>query len=132
MRIEPVSVLAKRELRSSSPPALQVSLEVAWEPRLQPIAVKQRMADLKILDSSGGSLAAEDPQAEKEAFPRLGSSAVEMDIALAMPAQPLKEIASLKGSLRAMMLGKVGDLPLRRSAQRQAGKADRRGHGHAR
>ena len=72
MRIEPVSVTAKRELRSSSPPALQVSLEVAWEPRLQPIAVKQRMADLKILDSSGGSVAAEDPQAEKEAFPRAG------------------------------------------------------------
>ena len=98
MRIEPVSVLAKRELRSSSPPALQVSLEVAWEPRLQPIAIKQRMADLKILDSSGGSVAVEDPQAEKEAFPRLGSSAVEMDIALAMPAPPLKEIASLQGS----------------------------------
>jgi len=107
MRIEPVSVLAKRELRSSSPPALQVSLEVAWEPRLQPIAIKQRMADLTVLDSSGGSVAAEDPQAEKEAFPRLGSSAVELDIALAMPAQPLKEIASLKGSLRAMLLGKV-------------------------
>src|SRR5271157_6656003 len=42
MRIEPVSVLAKRELRSSSTPALQVSLEVAWEPRLKPIAIKQR------------------------------------------------------------------------------------------
>ena len=107
MRIEPVSVLAKRELRSAAPPALQVSLEVAWEPRLQPIAIKQPMAALKILDSSGGSLAAENPEAEKEAFPRLGSSAVEMDIALAMPARPVKEIASLKGSLRAMMLGKV-------------------------
>ncbi len=107
MRIEPVSVLAKRELRSLSSPALQVFLEVAWEPRLQPIAIKQRMADLKILDSSGGSVAADNPEAEKEAFPRLGSSAVEMDIALAMPAQPLKEIASLKGSFGVMMLGKV-------------------------
>jgi hypothetical protein len=107
LRIEPVSVLAKRELRSSSPPALQVSLEVAWEPRLQPIAVKQRMASLKVLDSSGGSIAAESPEAEKEAFPRSGSSALEMDIALAMPAQPVKEIASLSGTLRAMMLGKV-------------------------
>ena len=107
LRIEPVSVLAKRELRSSSPPALQVSLEVAWEPRLQPIAVKQRMADLKVLDASGGNVAAEDPQAEKEAFPRQGSSAVEMDIALAMPAQRLKEISLLRGSLRAMMLGKI-------------------------
>ncbi len=107
MRIEPASVTAKRELRSSSPPALQISLEVAWEPRLQPIAVKQRMADLKVLDSSGGSVAAEDPQAEKDAFPRRGNSAVEMDVALAMPAQPLKEIASLAGSLRVILLGKA-------------------------
>ena len=107
LRIEPVSVLAKRELRSSLPPVLQISMEVAWEPRLQPIAIKQPNAGLKILDSSGGSLAPDDPQAEKEAFPRLGSSAVEMDIAMAMPRQPLKEIASLAGTLRVMLLGKV-------------------------
>ncbi len=107
MRIEPISVVAKRELRSSSPPALQISLEVAWEPRLQPIALKQRMADLKILDSSGGSVAIDDPGAEKEAFPRLGSSAVDMDITLAMPAPPRKELASLSGILRAMLLGKI-------------------------
>jgi hypothetical protein len=107
MRIEPVTVLAKRELRSSSPPSLQVSLEVAWEPRLQPIAIKQPMANLKVTDRNGGSLVADDPQAEKEAFPRVGSSAVEMDIALAMPANPLQEIASLTGSMRAMLLGKV-------------------------
>ena len=85
LRIDPVSVLARRELRSSSPPALQISLEVAWEPRLQPIAVKQRMADLKVLDSSGGSLAAEDPRAEKEAFPRLGQLAVKLNVSFAMP-----------------------------------------------
>ena len=107
LRIEPVSVTAKRELRSSSPPALQVAMEVAWEPRLQPIAVKERMADITVLDSSGGSLAADDPQAEKEAFPRLGTSAVEIDVSLAMPARPIREIASLAGSLRVMLLGKV-------------------------
>ena len=107
LRIEPVSVLAKRELRSSSPPSLQISLEVAWEPRLQPIGIKQRMADLKVLDSNGASLAAENPQAVIDPFLRLGVSALEMDIALAMPAPPVKEIASLKGTLRAMILGKV-------------------------
>jgi len=107
LRIEPVSVLAKRELRSSSPATLQIALEVAWEPRLQPIAVKQRMADLTVLDSNGDKLAVDDPQGEKEAFPRLGSSAVEMDVALAMPERPLKEIASLKGNLQLMLLGKI-------------------------
>jgi len=107
LRIEPVSVLAKRELRSSSPPALQVFLEVAWEPRLHPIAIKQRVADISVVDSSGRSLVVDDPQAEKEAPPPAGSSAVEMDIVLAMPAQPVNEIALLKGSVRAMLLGKV-------------------------
>jgi hypothetical protein len=107
MRIEPVSVTAKRELRSSTAPALQIALEAAWEPRLQPIAIKQRMADIKVQDPTGGSLSADNPEAEKEAFPRVGSSAVELDIALAMPRQPLKEIALMKGNLRAMMLGKV-------------------------
>ena len=82
-------------------------MEVAWEPRLQPIAIKQRMADLAILDSGGGTLAVEDPLAEKEALPRLGTSALEMDIALPMPQRPVKEIALLKGKLHVMLLGKV-------------------------
>jgi len=107
VRIEPVSVLAKRDLRRSSPPTLQVFLEVAWEPRLHPIAIKQRMADIAILDSSGRRLPVDDPQAEKEAIPPAGSSAVEMDIAMPMPTQPLKEIASLQGTVRAMLLGRV-------------------------
>jgi len=107
LRIEPVSVLAKRELRSSSPPLLQVSLEAAWEPRLQPISVKQRMADLAVRDSNGSSIAVENHEAAPEAFPRAGSSATELEIALAMPSQPPKEIASLQGSLRLMLLGKV-------------------------
>ena len=72
MRIEPITVLAKRELRSSSPPALQVSLEVAWEPRLQPIAIKQRMADLKILDSSGGSRGRRRSPGGKGGIPPVG------------------------------------------------------------
>ena len=107
LRIEPVKVTTQRDLRSTTPPSLQVSLEAAWEPRLQPIAVKQRMADLKVVDSTGAAVAADDPEAEKEALPRQGSSALEMDVSMAMPAQGAKEIASMQGSLRMMILGRV-------------------------
>jgi hypothetical protein len=108
MRIEAVRVMARRELRTTTPSALQVPLEIAWEPRLQPIAVKQRMADLKAVDSTGASLTADNPETDLEApLPRLGSSALETVVSLAMPAAGAKEITSLKGTLHVMMLGKV-------------------------
>jgi hypothetical protein len=65
------------------------------------------MADVKAVDSNHASLVAENPQAETEAPARTGSSAVAIGVALAMPAQPIKEIASLQGTLKAMMLGRV-------------------------
>ena len=108
LRIEAVRVTALRDLRASIPSSLQVSLEVAWEPRLQPISVKQRMADVNAVDSTGAALAVDNPESEPEApLPRQGSSALEMVVPLAMPAAGAKEIASLKGTLRVMMLGKV-------------------------
>jgi hypothetical protein len=108
LRIDAVRVTTGRNLRATTPSTLQVSLEVAWEPRLQPIAVKQRMADTKAVDSTGAALAAESPETEPEApLPRQGSSALEMVVPLTMPASGAKEITSLKGTLRIMMLGKV-------------------------
>ena len=108
LRIEPVRVNELRELRNATPPVLQVALEVAWEPRLQPIAMKQRMADVKAVDSTGAALAVDNPETEPEApLPRQGSSALELVVPLTMPAAGAKEIASLKGTLRVMILGRV-------------------------
>jgi hypothetical protein len=108
LRIEAVRVNALRNLRTTTPSSLQVSLEVAWEPRLQPIAVKQRMADVKAVDSTGAVLPVDNPESEPEApLPRQGSSALEMVVPLGMPTTSVKEIASLKGTLHVMMLGKV-------------------------
>lgn len=108
LRIEPVRVNALRELRGTSPPIFHITLEVAWEPRLHPIAVKQRMADVKAVDSTGAALAVDNPESEPETpLPRHGSSALELVVPMAMPATGAKEISSLKGTLRVMMLGKV-------------------------
>jgi hypothetical protein len=108
LRIEAVRVIAQRGLRTSTPSSLRVSLEVAWEPRLQPIAIKQKMADVKVVDSTGAALPVDNPESEPEApLPRSGSSALEAVVSLGMPAAGAKEITSLKGTLRVMMLGKV-------------------------
>jgi hypothetical protein len=108
LRIQAVRVIAQRELRTATPSSLRVMLEVAWEPRLQPIAVKQKMVDVKAVDSTGAPLAVDNPETEPEApLPRQGSSALETVVSLGMPAAGAKEITSLKGTLRMMMLGKV-------------------------
>jgi hypothetical protein len=106
-RIEPVRVLARRDLRNSASPLLLVTLEVAWEPRLRPIGLKQRLADVKAVDENGRPLAVDDPQAQSEALPGRDAVAVEFNVPLVLPSPPPKEIAVLKGSLRAMVPGKV-------------------------
>jgi hypothetical protein len=107
LRIEPIRVHALRDLRSTTPAVLQVTLEVAWEPRLRPISIRQPMAAVKAVDSAGAAVVADDLQAAPEALPRPGCSAVEMDVALAMPAPGVREFASLKGSLHIMLLGRT-------------------------
>ena len=106
-RIEPVRVTARRELRSSASPSLTISLEVAWEPRLRLIGLKQQMSDIKAADEKGGPLQTEDPDATREALPARDAMATEMDLSLVFPSSPVKEVAVLKGVLRAILPGKV-------------------------
>jgi hypothetical protein len=106
------------------PPALVLTLETSWEPRLRPIGLKQRMADLKVLDDHGNSLAVDDPQAEIEALGRGDAAAVEIELPLLFPPRPAKEITSLKGTLQAIVPGKVetfrfGDLLKAKNIQKR-------------
>jgi hypothetical protein len=108
LRIEPVRVIARRDLRFSAAPTLRLSLEVAWEPRLRPIGLKQRLADVTAVDPAGQPIPVENPGAVTEAFPSRDSAAEDMDVDLVLlPERPLRQIASLKGTFRAMLPGKV-------------------------
>lgn len=106
-RIEPVRVTARRELRSSASPSIMVTLEVAWEPRLRLIGLKQQMSDVKATDETGESLRIEDPDATREALPSRETIAAEMEVAMVHPSRPVKEIATLKGVVRAMIPSQV-------------------------
>ena len=106
-RFEPVRIVASRDLRVSAGGALTLAVEVAWEPRLRPIGLKQRMADVTARDENGHLLAVDDPKTEIEAIMPSDAAAVELDLSLALPPQRVKEIASFRGSLRAMVPGKI-------------------------
>jgi len=105
-RIEPVRVLARRELRDPEGQSLQVALEVAWEPRLKPISLVQRMEDLRVVDEKGEELPLDDTQAELEVAGG-EATAIELILPLELPPRRVQEIASLKGRLTAMIPGKV-------------------------
>lgn len=106
-RFEPLAVAAQRDLRNPQGDNLRVTLEVAWEPRLRPIGLKQRFRDLKAIDEQGRPLPVANEAAELEA-PAVGENlAVELLLPLKLPDRSVKEIASLRGTLLAMLPGKI-------------------------
>jgi hypothetical protein len=106
-RVEPTRVVARRDFRSPAAASLLLTLEVAWEPRVRPIGLVQRMADVKAEDNRGRPIAVDDPQTILEAFPPRDASAVEIDVPLTMPERASRQIASLQGVLWAILPGRI-------------------------
>jgi len=105
-RFEATSVVAQRDLRHPGNRAVTLELEVAWEPRLSPIAFQQRLADLKAMDDRGEPLAVRSPQAELEVPISPGPIAKVLPIPLTLPPREVHTIARLQGTLQALVPGK--------------------------
>ena len=125
-RIEILEVSAQRNLRKSDRNSLKLQMEVAWEPRLRPIAVSQAAAEFVAKDDAGNDLKAAQPDAEQDAEIAVGTQATELVLPLALPSRDVTKIASLKGKLRALVPGRqvkfqFGDLA------HAAGKSQRTG-----
>ena len=105
-RIEPIRIFARDELRDPQGRLMQLTLEVAWEPRLKPISLVQRMADLKAVDENGDELALDDTQAELE-IPAGDATTVELILPMALPPRRVEQIARLQGRLTAMIPGRI-------------------------
>jgi hypothetical protein len=106
-RIEPVDVIARRDLRQPSGQSLAVGVEVLWEPRLRMISLAQRMADLTATDNRAIPLPVAQPQTRIEAPISGDAPAVKLDLLFRLPPRSVERIASLKGKLTAMIPGKI-------------------------
>jgi hypothetical protein len=107
LRFEPISIVARRDLRQADSRSLVVTLEAAWEPRLRIISLRQRMAEVQAVDERGGRLPVVDPAAQPELSVGSETTAVKLDLPLMPPPRDVRQIASLKGNLLATILGRI-------------------------
>lgn len=105
-RIEATGVEADRNLRQAGEATLKLQIEVGWEPRLPPIALSQPPGDIHATTDSGTPLIITQPDALQDVEVTAGTQAAEIVLPLSLPDRQSKKIATLKGSLHALVPGR--------------------------
>jgi len=106
-RFQAVMIQSQRDLRDPSNQSLRLTLQVSWEPRLSPVTIQQRMADVEAFDENGNALPVAAPQAVATVPVVPDSMTVPLEIPLALPPRDVKRIARLKGTVSALLPGEV-------------------------
>ncbi|MGW8257665.1 MAG: hypothetical protein ACWGMZ_09290 [Thermoguttaceae bacterium] len=88
---------------------MRLSVELTWEPHLQPIIFFQRLADVEAVDDRGDKLVVDSPEAEIETPVDALRSAITFTIPFALPPREVKTIARIKGKLNAVVAGKIAE-----------------------
>lgn len=105
-RFEPTRLEATRDLRNPATSGLQLAVDIAWEPRIRPIAVVQPVDQFAAKDDQGQVVEVDDEQtlaADVEA----DIASVELVIPLKLPARKIQMLSSLKGRMTALVPGRV-------------------------
>jgi hypothetical protein len=125
-RIEILEIQSQRNLRQPQRQSLKLQMEVAWEPRLRPIALSQPVADVKATTDSGQELQVTQPEAVLDVEVPQGTQAAEIVLPFGLPPRDSKRITTLRGKLRALVPGRQVKFQFDDLAN-AAGKTERRG-----
>ncbi len=106
-RLEAVRIESRRDLRNPAVNGMQLSFGVTWEPRIAPIALRQQVSEITVLDDRGEALSVTGNRAALNASVELGMSAVEFGIPLPLASRESKRIGSIKGRFTALVPGRV-------------------------
>lgn len=126
-RFEPTKIFVRRNSSRPAAGSLVVSLEIAWEPQLRVLDLQLPMADVRAVDGRGDPLPAANPSAQLEVPVDGKTWSVGLDVPLQLPSRDVRQIADLKGKLRATIAGRARTFafgPLsgaKNTAQRTAG-----------
>jgi hypothetical protein len=105
-RLEVTEVTAERSRRQPNQTSLKLQLEIAWEPRLRPIAISQPVADLKAITDKDTQLSVAQPKATLDVEIPTGTQAAEITLPFQLPPRDAKSIKSLRGKLHALVPGR--------------------------
>jgi hypothetical protein len=125
-RLEILEVQAQRNLRQPQQKSLRLQLEIAWEPRLRPIALSQPVEDLEVTTDTGSQLSIAQPEAQLDVEVPEGTQAAEIVLSFDLPPRDVKRITSLRGKLRALVPGRQVKFRFD-DAINAVGKSERRG-----
>ena len=125
-RLEPTKIEATRDLRNSQMHALRLTVDALWEPRVRPIVLEVSLADASAKDESGSEIGIDRSEGTLEVPVEGNANAVELEFPLEAPARSVKSIATLKGKLTAIVLGKIeafefADIDKAKSAEQERG-----------
>ena len=106
LQFMPLDLFARRGLRDPTETSLRLKMQVAWEPRLAPISLKQTLANVTAIDERGQPLTIDGAPAELEVPVDPETMAVELTLPMALPPREVKQIANLAGELDALLPGR--------------------------
>jgi hypothetical protein len=105
-RLDITDVQGERSLRQPKQTSLKLQLEVAWEPRLRPIAISQPATDLEATTDDGNKLTVSQPDANLDVEVPNGTQAAEISLPFELPPRSVKRISALHGKLHALVPGR--------------------------
>lgn len=106
-RFEGVAMQARRSLRNPQQHSLRLVFETAWEPRLSPIMLELALDEVRAASDAGDTVAVDSRTSRLEIPVEAGIASAELQVPLSLPDRSVKKIASLKGTLIALLPGRV-------------------------
>ncbi|MGL4511688.1 MAG: hypothetical protein ACRCT8_01245 [Lacipirellulaceae bacterium] len=102
LRIEPLRLKTSAGVRAADERALDVVIEVAWEPRLRPIAIAHAMSDLRATASRDTPVAPRQPKQQIDIEAPADETSVEVTLPLVLPERSLKRVERIEGTFEVL------------------------------
>ena len=105
-RLEPTRIEIDADLRNPASKAMRLTVDAAWEPRVRPVVIMIPLADFKATDEGGNPVEVDSSDGDLEFPVEAAGAGVELVLPFKIPVRSVKQIASIKGKLNAVLLGR--------------------------